>query len=131
MHLGVKTVPFVPHNLIPVLKRPVSFLKFQTIPRRLLYVQEKKPRENPRLSVGYIRKYLNINIYIYVYVCVCVCVCYDLHYDCKVFLPLYVSLRMKLNESKLVGKITIKIIGNLVSNKFLMNSKYSYEVHHM
>jgi hypothetical protein len=59
------------------------------------------------------------------------CVCYDLQYDCKVFLPFYVSLRMKLNESKLVGKNTIKIIGNLVSNKLLMNSKYSYEVYHM
>jgi len=60
--------------------------------------------------------------YIYIYVCmfVCVCVCVRVtmfNMIVNLYISLYVSLRVILNESKLVGKSTIKIIGNCTSNK--------------
>jgi hypothetical protein len=53
-----------------------------------------------------------------VYACVYVCVCVTkFNMIVKLYIPLCVSLRVILNESKLVGESTIKIIGNWTSNK--------------
>ena len=77
---------------------------------------------------------------IYIYICVCVCVCVFVsvaifNMIVKIHIPLYVSLRVILVVSKLVGESTIKIIGNSTKKSvfisFLMNSKYSSAIHRM
>ena len=75
--------------------------------------------------------------WIYKEICImCVCLCFtNFNMSVKLYIPLYVSLRVFLNESKLVGEITLKVIGNLTSNKCIYfvfdENKYYSKVHRM
>jgi len=63
-------------------------------------------RKKPSLPVGYTRKYMCVYIYI-------ICVTFTIfNMIVKLYIPLYVFLRVILNESKHVGESTIKIMRN-------------------
>ena len=50
MHRSLKNGPFLPHNLIPVQRSPVSLLKFQMASRRKLVIYFGSKRMEPRYT---------------------------------------------------------------------------------
>ena len=50
MHLGLKNMPFLPHNLIPVQESPVTLVKFRMAPRLKLLISPVSKRKEPRYT---------------------------------------------------------------------------------